>query len=115
MTFIGFSEETKIVLGVLTLIIVALVQAARRWPHIRWLRHFLPAELSPERRRQFQRRGNRQAGIELILTGLVLPMGYVAMTMMMFNDFDPLWTAVVAVASLACLALGITAIVKNWT
>jgi hypothetical protein len=89
------------------------VEAAKRLPDVAWLRPFRPAVVSPEIRERRRKRANRYTGIELILFGLVVPMGYVALTVMMFNDFEPLWTAGVIITSLTCVTLGITALVKN--
>jgi len=45
--------------------------------------------------------------------GLGLPMGYVALTVMFFNDFTPTGIALVAVCSILLIGLGITAIWRN--
>jgi hypothetical protein len=107
------SEEMKYVLGTLAIIFLAVQFAAKRWPHIRWLQAFRMPELSPERKAIQRRRANVFAGAELILFGVVLPLGYGALTIMMFNEFDPLITVGVIAASLFCIGLGVTAIVKS--
>jgi hypothetical protein len=101
------------VLGALALVIMGLVQLAKRRPDIAWLRPFRGPELSAAQKERHRRRANTYAGIELILLGLAIPMGYVALTVMMFNDFEPLWTTIAIASSLACIGLGVTAIVKS--
>lgn len=107
------SRDVEVALGVLALIFFALVQLARRYPDVAWLRPFRPPPLSAAQQERRRRRANTYTGIELILVGLVVPMGYVALTVMMFNDFDPLWTAGVVITAIICITLGITAIAKN--
>jgi len=51
--------------------------------------------------------------VEFILLGIVIPIGYGVLTIMMFNDFKPLPTALVLASSALCLGLGIAAIVRN--
>jgi hypothetical protein len=107
------SRDVEVVLGVLALIFFALVLLARQYPGVAWLRPFRPPQLSAAQQERQRRRANTYTGIELILFGLILPIGYVALTVMMFNAFKPLWTAGVILTSLVCITLGITAIVKN--
>lgn len=108
-----FSREVEIVLGVLVMAILALQFAARRRPDLEWLRAFRMPELSPAQQQRMRRRGNLHAGVEFILLGLVIPMGYVVLTIMTFSSFDPIWTTFVMLSSALCLILGIVAIVRN--
>lgn len=108
-----FSRDVEMVLGVLAMVFLALGFAAKRRPDIAWLRAFRMPELSPERQERQRRRANIYAGVEFILLGLVIPLGYGALTVMMFNDFKPLPTTLVLVSSAMCIGLGIAAIVKN--
>lgn len=87
----------------------------KRHPGSTWLQPFrqLLPQPSPAERTRLRRRANVHGGIELILLGLVLPLGYGALTMMMFNDFDPTTTALVLGGSLLCIGLGVTAIVRR--
>ncbi len=88
---------------------------ARRRPEVAWLHPFRTAFPRPteEQRQRLRRRANVYAGAELILMGLVIPMGYVALTVMMFSDFGAVELTVVAAISLLCIGLGVTAIVRN--
>lgn len=108
-----FSREVEIVLGVLVMVFLALQFAAKRRPGIAWLRAFRMPELSPAQQRRARRRGNIFAGVEFILLALVIPMGYVALTVMTFSRFDPMWTTFVILSSALCLILGIVAIARN--
>jgi hypothetical protein len=106
-------SATETVLAVIALIFVALTQLARRYPGIDWLRHFRLPELPAALRERNRKRAERIAGAEFILMGLVLPLGYVVLTVMTFSSIDSLWLTGVITASLLCIGAGIYAIVKN--
>src|SRR5689334_9311584 len=93
-----FSDTVKA--GMLGVIAVAFVLngLARRNPHVAWLQAFrLPTvPLTQEQKEKRRRHANRMAAVEIILAGLILPLLYVASTVMMFNDFKPLATMLVA-------------------
>ena|SRR3990170_6614019 len=108
-----FSRDIEVVLGALVLVWVGLQFAARRWPEIEWLQAIKLPELSPRQKRIAQRRSDLLAGMQFILMGVVIPLGYVALTVMMFNDFKFLPTVLVLLTSAVCFALGIFAIAKN--
>jgi hypothetical protein len=108
-----FSRDVEMVLGALAMVFLALAFAAKRRPDIAWLRPFRMPELSKERQERQRRRANVYAGAEFILLGLAIPLGYVVLTVMMFNNFEPLPTALVLASSALCLGLGVVAIVKN--
>src|SRR5438105_1285329 len=69
-----------------TLLVLAtvflLATAARRYPHVTWLRGFANAfpRLPEAQRRQAAKRADFYAGAELIVAGLVLPLTYAALT-----------------------------------
>ena len=60
-----------------------------------------------------RRRANLNAALELIGLGLLLPVGYVVLTVMMFNEFDRLTMALTAAGSAACIGLGIWAMFSS--
>ncbi|MBI4500569.1 MAG: hypothetical protein HY700_05350 [Gemmatimonadetes bacterium] len=94
--------------------VFGLSALSRRYPQAAWLQVFrFEQRLSDEERKRIRRRSNIYAGIELILLGLVLPMGYAALTVMFFNEFTPTQTTIVAASSLLCIGLGVTAIWRN--
>jgi hypothetical protein len=105
----------QLVLAGLIAMVFALSALSRRFPDVTWLQAFRynPPHLSQEQRARMRRRANIQAGIELILVGVVLPMLYVAVTVMFFNDFTTTATALVVTGSLLCISLGLTAIWRN--
>jgi hypothetical protein len=85
------------------------------FPHATWLQAFRfdQPRVSQEQRARMRRRSNIHAGVELILTGIVLPMLYVVGTVMLFNDFTTTAATLVFVGSLGCIGLGVTAIWRN--
>jgi len=102
------NRTLELVLAGLLVLIVGLATLARRFPHIGWLHAFRRAfpQPSASQRATMRRRADFHAGIQLILMGLVLPLGYVALTVMFFNDFTRTGIALVAAASLALIVLG---------
>jgi hypothetical protein len=104
-------------LVLLGLLIVAfgLATLARRFPETGWLQlfRFNPPQLSDEEKVRLRRRSNIHAGIELLLLGIVLPLIYIAITVMLFNTFDTVMNVLVFAASVLCIGLGLTAIWKN--
>lgn len=103
-----------VLVGVLA-VVFGLSDLSRRFPDVGWLqafRHAIPRWSAKERERA-RRRANVYAGAELILMGLGLPMGYVALTVMFFNGFTPVGTGLVAAGSIILVGLGVTAIWRN--
>lgn len=92
-----------------------LATLARRRPDVTWLQPFrtaFPQPTEAQRQRQ-RRRADTHAGVELILLGLVIPIGYVALTLMTFSDTSAVGLTLAAAGSLLCIGLGVTAIVQN--
>lgn len=106
-------DDVKVVFGVLVLVWIGLQYAARRYPGVAWLQALKLRELSPRQQRAAERRANFMSGIEFILLGVVIPLGYLALTVMMFNDFRLVPTALVALTSAACIGVGVYAIARN--
>jgi hypothetical protein len=96
-----------IVLGVIGSLFV-LGALSRRLPHVRGLEPFRQAfrPLSPAQREVARRRSDMLEGVKFILMGLVLPIGYVALKVMMFNEPTLQGFLVVAAGSLLCFVLG---------
>jgi hypothetical protein len=110
------SDKIQLILGGIAAVLFGLSALARRFPHIAWLQHFyfeLP-KVSEEQKAKMQRRATLHAGLQLILLGIVLPMGYVVLTVMMFNDVTRKAMTIVLTGSVVCIALGITAIVSGF-
>lgn len=103
----------QIVLLLLLGAVFALRSLASRFPQVSWLQMFRLPQLSEAQRAKQRRRGNVMAGLELILAGIVLPLGYVALTVMMFNDFTAAGVLVVAAGSMACIGFGVAAFWRN--
>jgi len=107
-------ESLKIALGATVLVILGLGYAARRYPDVAWLQPFdLQRHVDPVRRAQLRRRANVYAGAQLILLGIVIPLGYLALKVILFSSMDRTGMTVALGASLLCIVLGITAIVRN--
>ena len=96
-----------IVVGVVGALFV-LSLASRRFPHVRGLQPFQHAfrPLSPAQREVARRRSDMLEGIKFILMGLVLPIGYVALKVMMFNEPTVQGFLIVGAGSLLCFVLG---------
>ena len=60
-----------------------------------------------------QRSGNITAGAQLVLLGIVIPLGYVALRVMFFNAIGGVGLALALVAGLLCVLFGVAAIVTN--
>lgn len=105
-------RTVEMVLGIVVVVVLALGWLARRFPDIAWLHAFRwhAPKMSEAQRVKRRRRATIYAGAELILMGLVLPLGYVALIVMLFSRFTPAGIAIVTAASLLCVGLGITAI-----
>ncbi len=108
-------RTVEMVFGGIFLVLLALAALGRRYPHIPVLRAFRDAfpRLPEEQQARIRRRANTYAGIEMILMGIVLPIGYFFLTMMTFSDFDPTVTALVFAFSILLIGLGITAIWRS--
>jgi hypothetical protein len=108
-------ERIQMVLGGLALVLFGLSALSRRLPNVAWLQifRFERPRLSEEHRARMRRRANVHAGVELILLGIALPMGYVAMTVMLFNDITARAMTLVLMGSALCIGLGVTAIVRR--
>ena len=132
-------EPLKITMGVMLIVFYALTYMARRRtkklererriqemmlppsartqpkeaPDIGWLGAFRLPEVPPERAARFRRSSGMLAGAKLIMLGVVMPIGYAVLTMMMFSEFEPAMTWLIGVFSFVCIALGIVGIVRN--
>lgn len=108
-------EKVKLVLGAVLALVFGASALARRFPNVAWLQRlrFTPPQLTESQRRRMVRRVNINAGIQLILMGIIVPMVYFALTVMFFNEVTMPAVTVVLVSSVACIGLGLTAIVRN--
>ena len=102
----------QLVLVGLLAVTFILAALARRFPQITWLQIFRynTPRPSEEQRAKFRQRANINAGVEMILMGMVLPMIYIAGTVMFFNAFTTTGIILVAAGSLLLIGLGLTAI-----
>ena len=103
-----------ILLGVIAMAFL-LVWLARTFPQFAWLKAFqFPAfRLNDAQRARRRRTADRIAALQIMGLGLVLPFGYVVLTIMMFNDFETTPTVIVGACSVFCIALGIWGLVRN--
>lgn len=108
-------RNVQIVLVSVFGVLFGLSALARRFPHVAWLQRFrfeLP-RMSDEQQAKARRRANIYGGVELIMLGIGLPMAYVAMTVMFFNDITAIEMALVLTGSALCIGFGITAIWRS--
>lgn len=110
----GEPSTFEIILAVIAITITVLGWLAQRRPDIAWLRPFdFRSRLSEEQQRRLRRTSEINVGAQLILMGLAIPAGYLVLKVMFFDEPTPLGLAVVAIGSVICIALGVTAIVKS--
>jgi hypothetical protein len=105
----------QIVLGGLLVGLFGLSALARRFAQVSWLQvfRFERPQLNEAQRARIRQRANVHAGIELILLGIVVPIVYVALTVMFFNSVTSSAIILVAGASILLIGLGVTAIWRN--
>lgn len=96
-------------------LLYGLSALSRRFPHVAWLQlfRFEPRRMSEEQRAKARRRADVYGGVELIMVGIGLPIAYMAMTVMFFNDIAAIEMALVLTGSALCIGLGITAIWRS--
>jgi hypothetical protein len=107
------SERFQIVVGSIVAVVYGLSALARRFPHVPWLQHFRLPWLTEEQQARTRRRANAYAGAQLILLGLIVPVGYLVLTVMTFNTVRGGTLTLVLAGSVLCVLLGITAIVQG--
>ncbi|MGH8543571.1 MAG: hypothetical protein ACREX3_08060 [Gammaproteobacteria bacterium] len=104
----------QLVLGGIVGVVFLLSLLARRFPHVGWLQLFrYNVRLSDEQRAKIRQRANIYAGVELILLGIVLPIGYFVLTVMMFNEPTFIGSILALGSSLLIITLGVVAIWTN--
>lgn len=105
----------KLIAAAVLAAVFGLSALSRRFPNVAWLQLFRyeGPQLSEEHKARMRRRANVYAGVELILMSVALPMIYVALTVMMFNEITATAMALVLAGSALCIGLGITAIVRR--
>ena len=113
-TFLPDSIKT-ILLGLIAIAFL-LSRLAHWFPQVAWLQIFrLPVmQMSAEQREKRQRSGNRMAGLEMVLAGVVLPLLYFGTTIMFFSEPQTIPMIVVIACSALCIAFGIWNFVRNW-
>ena len=110
----ALSETVQVVLAIPVLIIVGLSFLARKHPDVRWLQPFnLQAHLTEEQRARLRRSQNRTVGAELILLGVIILLGYLALKVMLVSTIERGELALVALLSLTCVVFGVAALVRN--
>ena len=108
-------RDLQLVLVGLIAVVFGLSALSRQFPHVGWLHFFRhnPPRFSEEETARRRQRANVHTGMELVLIGVLVPMGYAALTVMMFNDFTAPATAVVLLGSVCCIGLGVTVIRRS--
>ena len=109
------SEAFQVVVGSIVTVVWGLSALSQRFPHVAWLQHFrLPrSKLTEAQQARMNRRATVYAGAQLILLGIILPLGYVVLTVMTFNTVRTGTFAIVLAGSVLCVVLGIIAIVQS--
>ena len=109
-------DSVKAILAALIAIVFVLSRLARWLPDVSWLQVFrLPVlPMSEEQKERRRRRGNRLAGMEMVLAGFILPLLYLASTVMTFSEPGILPLVIVGACSLLCIGIGIWVFARNW-
>jgi hypothetical protein len=93
-------DQVKIVLAVIIVAIMA-------WGALSGNR------LTPQQKAQLRQSNERAAGVEFILLGVVVPLGYFGLNLIFFNEPTLAASLLVGGVSVVCIALGIAALVRN--
>ena len=107
------SETFKIVVGGAVCVVYGLFLLSQRFPHVTWLRHFRIPWLKNDRQGRMGSWAAVSAGAQLILLGVVLPIGYVVLTVMTFSNLTTRGMTLAVASSVLCIVLGIAAIVQG--
>jgi hypothetical protein len=108
-------ETIQTVVVSVFLVVVGWAVLSRRFRNVAWLQRFRfeHPRLTEEHRAKMRRRANVLAGVEFILLGLVLPPGYLMLQVTLMSDLHKTELAIVLAASVLCVGIGITAIVRR--
>lgn len=107
-------DVVEYVLGGLALLFIGLGLLSRRMPHVAWLQPFdMRRNLTPEQVARIRRRTNAYEGVQLILMGLLAPLGFLALKVMFFDSPSRTEVLMVGAASLLLIGLGIAAIASS--
>lgn len=107
------SETFKVVVGSAVVVLYGLSFLSQRFPHVGWLRSFRIPWLKNEGGSRMARTATISVGAQLILLGLVLPIGYVVLTVMTFSNLTTRGMTLAVAGSVLCIVLGIAAIVQG--
>lgn len=107
-------NRLELVLAVPVILIMGLSFWARRRPEVRWLQAFnLRRGLTDEQRTRLRKTQNQAIGAQLLLFGIIVPLGYGALKVMLFTEVRPAELVVVGGLSLLCIVAGIAALARN--
>jgi hypothetical protein len=97
----------KATIGIGVIAALLLVEAARRFPNVVWLRMFrVPDRLDPAQRAEMKRLADRRTGVEMILAGILVPSAYFVLTLMTWGDFSLRVSFAIGFFSFACIVFG---------
>jgi hypothetical protein len=110
------STTAKAILLGLIAVVFGLSRLARAYPGIGWLQVFrLPErQMSEEERARRKRAENRRAGLEIILTGFVLPLVYFGLGVVFFTEPSALEIVVVGLLSVLFIGGGVWVLARNF-
>lgn len=110
----ALTESQKILIGIPVLVIMGLSFLARKRPATRWLQAFnFQAHLTEGQRGRLRRTQNATAGAQLILLGIIIPIGYLGLEAMFLSSVETSELVVVGLLSVACVSAGIAALARN--
>lgn len=108
-------DSVKAILLGLVATVFVLSRLARWFPNVTWLQLFrLPIiQMSEEQRAKQVRSGNRMAGLEMVIAGIVLPLLYFGSTIMFFSKPRAIPTIIISACSVLCISFGVWVFVRN--
>jgi hypothetical protein len=94
---------------------ILVVWLARRFPDVTWLQPFQlrTFQLTEAQKARHRRAGNRQAALEIMLMGLMLPVLYLLSSLFMFNDPKATPMAIALAGMVVCFGVGIWLFARN--
>jgi hypothetical protein len=108
-------ERVQIIVGTIFVVVYGLSALSQRFPHVAWLQHFriLLPQFTEKQQARMRHRASLYAGAQLILLGIIVPLGYLVLTVMTFNTVRTGTFTLVLAGSVLCIVLGIAAIVQG--
>ncbi len=103
------SYRVQLILVAVVGVIMGLSALSRRFPHVAWLQAFRLPEPSPQQQAEIRRRSYALEAVRFLIAGLVVPFGYLVLTVMSFREVTPAGMGVSLAISALCIGLAVHA------